>query len=185
LNAFKKEIKELKPVGSSTTTIITATDICHLTASFIDKTLLESVKKISQFSASCVEQLLRIAESYLIEIDTTKLSQEELLKRAAFSFSVSLMLVEELSNISVAFIDCIRTLCEEGKLHFSEFGTRGEKEMEESVRCSEDIETKMNLHINHIYLDTSNGISNVEECRKHLLSICKYVVTNAVQANTP
>jgi len=183
LESLKQEVRELKPEDSTATTIITASDICHLSASYIDKTLLEAVKSISQFSASSVEQILRIVESFLIENDngTTKLSQEDVVKRISFISYVSVMLTDELSNVSSAFVDTARSLGAEAQSHFSQFGKRGEPELVESKKCTEDIDTKVNLHINHIYLDTSSAISNIEECRKFLYPICKYLVSTSLQ----
>jgi len=178
LNNFTRELEELNP-DKTATSIITATDICHLCASNIDKGLMECVQRISQFSASSVEQLLRIVESILIELDSNKLNKEESMKRIKFVFFVSIMLANELSNISTAFITGIKAACEEGKKLFLDYSKKGENETAESSKCAEDIDTKMNLHLNQIYLDTSNAISNIEECRKFLFPICKFVVANA------
>ena len=38
----------------------------------------------------------------------------------------------------------------------------------------------MSLHVNHIYLETSNAISNLEDCRKFLFSITKSVLVSSL-----
>lgn len=172
IDGFKQELKEFKPEENNST-ILTATDICHLTASYMDKTLLESVSRLNQFSANTVEQILRIVESYLIELDSAKLEKDDVMKRVEYIFFISQMLIEEITNISNAFIDAIKALGEEAKSNFTEYSNKGDAEKEESNKCAEDIDTKMNLHVNHIYLDTSNAVSNVEDCRKFLFPISK------------
>jgi len=185
LMAYKEELKQLKPEGL-TESIIGSSDICHLTASYMDKTLLESVKKLSEFSAASVEQLLRIVESYLIDADVgdskegNKLTKDDMLKRVAFAYTVSNMLSEELNTMANAFIETIKSLNETAKNNFEELGKKGEAELAESQKSLEDLETKSSLHVNHILLDTSNAISNVEECRKFLFPICKSLVTSTV-----
>eukprot|EP01114_Cavostelium_apophysatum_P004675 TRINITY_DN1500_c0_g1_i2.p1 TRINITY_DN1500_c0_g1~~TRINITY_DN1500_c0_g1_i2.p1 ORF type:complete len:582 (-),score=190.53 TRINITY_DN1500_c0_g1_i2:2163-3908(-) len=181
VEAFKAEIRELKPEGAES--IVSSTDICHLTASYMDKTLLECVRRLSQFSASSVEQLLKIVESYLVDTqnaegkDAKKMTKDEFIKRVAFAYSVTSMLSEELNTLSNAYIEAMRSLCETGKANFEELGKKGEAELEESKKCTEDIESKLGLHENHILLDTSNAIANIEECRKFLFPICKSFIT--------
>jgi len=96
------------------------------------------------------------------------------------------MLADELSSISTSFINGVKALGEEGKKLFLDDPKKGESESVESAKCFEDIDTKINLHLNQIYLDTSNAVSNIEECRKFLFSICKYIIANSidVQAKT-
>jgi len=180
IDGFKQEMKEFKPEENSST-ILTATDICHLTASYMDKTLLESVSRLNQFSANTVEQILRIVESYLIEFETAKLEKDDFMKRVEYIFFISQILIEEITNISNAFIDSIKSLGEEAKANFAEYSNKGDAEKEETNKCAEDIDTKMNLHVNHIYLDTSNAVSNVEDCRRFLFPITKSLAGNTIQ----
>jgi len=182
VDSFKNELKQLKPADVSVESIITANDICHLTASYLDKMLLESVQRVHQFSAVSVEHLLRIVESFLIDSDSA-MEKDEALKRCTYLFNSSILLNERLTKISTSFIDCVQAITEAGKTDCLVFSSKPEAATE-SKKCAEDIDTKMSLHVNHIYLETSNAISNVEDCRKYLFSISKSLLVSSLSSTT-
>jgi len=183
--AFRRDLQGLHPIDSADELIITPVDICHLTASYLDKTLIESVKRIAQFSATSVEQMLRVVESFLIDEDTEiAILPEQVLKKAAYLFSLSVSLSQDLTAVSNSFIDCIHSLSEEGKASFQHFA-KSEKGADESSKCSEDIEIKMGLHVNHIYLDSSNAVTSLQECRKFLFPICKCLLASNIRREMP
>eukprot|EP01119_Soliformovum_irregulare_P011889 TRINITY_DN3033_c0_g1_i1.p1 TRINITY_DN3033_c0_g1~~TRINITY_DN3033_c0_g1_i1.p1 ORF type:complete len:577 (-),score=223.17 TRINITY_DN3033_c0_g1_i1:52-1761(-) len=177
LSTFRSELKDLVPEGSED--LLTVTDLTHLTASYLDKVLLESVQRISQFSASGVEQLLRVVESYLIEADQKPAAPEKMYQKSIYLFSLSQILVADLSAVSINFIDSLRIISDDGKVHINNLGKNRSEEAEECAKCAEDIETKTELHVNNIYMETSSGVSNIQESRKFLLQICKFLLLSS------
>lgn len=112
-------------------------------------------------------------ESYITDIEKSKSeSEEEILKKIEFIFGTTKLLEKELSNVSTNFIESIHSLSNEGKSFV------------ESSKVKEDIDTKANLHLNHIYLDTTNAISNIHDCKKHLFSFCKALFIFFIDSTT-
>jgi len=170
VDLYKGEIKELNP-SEGVDSIITPTDVCHLTASYLDKILLETVQRLNQFSASGVEHLLRVVESFIVDSENG-LTSEEALKRSKYVFNLALLLNDKITKSSTALIDGFQEITEAGKTECAQLGKKAELS-EDSKKCLEDLDTKMSLHVNHVYLETSNSIANLEDCRKFLFSVCK------------
>jgi len=182
---YKADIQDLLP-DASNASIITATDIGHLTASYLDKVLLECVKYLSKYSALSVEQLLRIVENYVAsDLQKLEVDNDLSLKKATFVFMVSQIFINELSQVSNSFVESIRVLSEEGKEQFATFAKRSEQDLSESNKCREDIESKTNLHMNHIYLHTSNAIANIQESTHFIFPICKSLLVPSMPSILP
>ena len=178
------DVSELKPTGEEQNSI-TSVEICHLTSSYLDKayemigcwnnlvSLLESVRYFGQISAGSVElvrlrnvlltwKLLRIVESYLIDLDTTDgIEAETAQNKSTYVMMTASSLVEKLSALSNAYINLVKTLKQESSETFTEFGKKGETELEESKRCADDIETKVPHKTIHSYwIDKPSRKSN-------------------------
>lgn len=52
--------------------------------------------------------------------------------------------------------------------------------MPEAEKSSADLDNKMSLHVNHIYLEVSNAVSNLEDCRKFLFAIVKCILVTSL-----
>jgi len=184
LELFKQDVSELKPTDGEQNSI-SSVEICQLTASYLDKALLESVRYFGQISAGSVELLLRIVESYLIDLDTTDgIDAETAQSKSTYVMLTASSLVEKLQALSNAYINLVKLLKQDANDTFTEFAKKGEAELEESKRCADDIETKTNLHINQILHASSGALSNVQDCKKFVFPVCKSMLLASVTSSS-
>jgi hypothetical protein len=117
------------------------------------------------------------------DVNTSPTSTTTIVPQSGIQTKECIKSVEELNDISAA----VYTLCEWLSEEMTKVSTLYIDEMKEitqlakTVVSKEDLRTfvdsKLNKCTNNVYLDTGIAISNIQEAKKFLFSVCKYVAT--------
>jgi len=179
VGAFEQDLSELQPAEGEVIAV-SAVDICHLTASCLDKILMESLRTLSQLSAASVAQLLKVVRSFKASLEAGDVDRAEAENQALYLHQVSHKLAEELSRLSGTYNENLRSVGEKGVRLFEKIAQQNKEKSEECDKCTEDIDNKTNAHANHVYLETSNAVSNIQDCRKFLFAVSKTLMLDVV-----
>lgn len=93
-------------------------------------------------------------------------SDEELLTKSKYIRVFADQISEHISTVSTLFIDAVKST------------------VNVSADLQQSLETKVNFRVNGIYLDAGNAISNVQEGKKFLLNVIKYLSLLAIKQRT-
>lgn len=114
--------------------------------------------------------MLRVAEFMIVSDQQTaqsepvvKDSDEDLLTKAKYIRVFADQMSDHISTVSTLFIDAVKAT------------------VSVSADLQKSLETKVNLRVNGIYLDAGNAISNVQEGKKFLLNVIKYLSLLAIK----
>ncbi|PRP81408.1 hypothetical protein PROFUN_11029 [Planoprotostelium fungivorum] len=174
VGSYEQDLSEF--TSADGTISVSPVDICHLTASTLDKILMEGLRTLSQLSAASVAQLLKVAESFQTSVEGGALKLPDVERQAVYMHQVSQKLSEELSRLSAVYNDNLRSVGESGVRFFEKITQQNKEKASEGERCTEDIDNKTNAHANHVYLETSNAVSNIQDCRKFLFAVSKTLI---------
>ena len=113
---------------------------------------------------------MRVAEFMIVSDHQTaqsepvvKDSDEELLTKAKYIRVFADQISDHISTVSTLFIDAVKAT------------------VNVSADLQKSLETKVNFRVNGIYLDAGNAISNVQEGKKFLLNVIKYLSLLAIK----
>jgi hypothetical protein len=157
-------------VAQLTTVPTGANELFGLTMTYQHKYQIEGTERLAELSALAVEHLLRVAE-FMIVSDTqtaqsepvVKDSDAELLTKAKYIRVFADQISDHISTVSTLFIDAVKAT------------------VNVSADLQKSLETKVNFRVNGIYLDAGNAISNVQEGKKFLLNVTKYLSLLAIK----
>jgi len=171
---YKKDLDQLTPESRIVPTIIS-----NLTISCLDKLLLECIQHLAHHSASGVELLLRIVESYMQS--DSKPDKEQALIKATYIWKTAQILINELSILSDKFAQAMHAVVDHGKIFIQKIDVNTEDHIALVNQSLEEITGKIEIHLSHVALDTSNAISNIQDCKKFLFPVSKSLMIKEEQ----
>jgi len=157
----------------------------------------ECVRTLAQLTAIAVEHLLRVAESYFIDLNLPQTLQtenerwnqqeqqqqevkqdetqwkKEIIDKATYVHLLSLALCHKINKMSSDFIDCLQSVSSHAQSTLKSLPTGDTSSIKKFVEL---IENQMYGQINSLHLETGEGVSNVHESESHLIPICTYLL---------
>jgi hypothetical protein len=138
-----------------------ASEIIQITASYLDKCILESTKNISKYSAVAIGDLYNYVESIS---SSNIISVEDSLSKSILVSNLISKVIEDLNTLSNHYTNLLQSIVDT-----SISKIKGE----ETDKYAEELQSKLNLHKHHIEIDTSSYTSTLVDVKQFLFVICK------------
>jgi len=141
----------------------------------LDKLQTECIKSLSVLTSDCVQQFEAIA---LFLINDPKIDQSQALEKAQYICGVEKYFDQELTGVSGVFVSAMESVVSSIEPAMND--------TTENVELKATLKKKVAALKNKVYVSVSNGISNVEEAKKFLLPVCKFIIVGKeISSPTP
>ena len=139
-------------------------DLYHLTASYFDKLLLESVKQMNHLVAINMDQIKQNTEISLVQQYS---SYDDIVDQASKLHTICQTFLNMLQELSKHYQEILQSIL----VYVSDiYDTKSQNE-EEKNKYLQELQAKLNLHINHLEIDTNTCSSHIVDCYGNLSTI--------------
>eukprot|EP01102_Stenamoeba_stenopodia_P007954 TRINITY_DN2247_c0_g1_i2.p1 TRINITY_DN2247_c0_g1~~TRINITY_DN2247_c0_g1_i2.p1 ORF type:complete len:657 (+),score=249.55 TRINITY_DN2247_c0_g1_i2:25-1995(+) len=134
----------------------------------------DSMRHFGEFSAGVVEQIMRVAESYLI-VENEKVTQqqahERAIEKANYIHSLTVVLSSHIGKITSAYINCLQQISQAAIEELSQIGGESSEPTPSQI-----IEEEVSTNSNAILFDSSEASSYISDAEKMAVNICKWLL---------
>jgi len=179
---------QVKTLNEAFTTALTetksATGDCVANVSAFAEKKLDDVRgqcitQLEELTVDCIKQFGATADSFLKERTYGK--EAKVVEKANYICTASKYFDQELTSVSGLFISVLGTIVADAEAVIAK-AAQAEGEQTNKGEKIGELKKKLAAAKNKILMSVSSGISNIEEAKKFMLPVCKFLVVQTPAA---